>query len=194
MASPGSGFCAAWRAAVVVSLLWFSGQSGPAVAAQPAVVPLAVDAPAESRPNRLYLGVGAFNVIPNEDAAAVDNADTTAEGRGEYRFGARFFGLSPLLGIMGNADGGLFGYAAFYRDFELGDFIVTPSAGFGGYVQNDSKDLGGVFEFQVSLEAAYEFDDGTRLGLRMSHISNAYLHEDNPGVESALVTFSVPSW
>jgi len=139
--------------------------------------------------DRLYLGLGAFNVIPNDDAADVRNTGTSFEARGEYRFGAKFYGIGPLIGLMGNSDGGLYGYGGLYADVAIGDWVITPS---GGYAANASKYLAGTFQFQLSLEGAYQFQDGSRLGLRMSHISNAGLHDDNEGVESALVTYSYP--
>jgi hypothetical protein len=70
--------------------------------------------------------------------------------------------------------------------------VPSPAAGLEAYAQNDSKDLGDVFQFRFSLEGAYEFEDRSRTGLRLSHISNAGINGDDPGEESALVTYSIP--
>lgn len=145
-----------------------------------------------SGPDRLWLGLGAFNVIPEDPDRLVENDNTSLEGRVEYRLGKKIYSVAPLAGLLVNSDGGVYGYLAFYTDYAVGDWVITPSAGFGGYAQNDSKYLGGVFQFMLSLEGAYEFEDGSRVGLRMTHISNANIHDDNPGQESALVTYSLP--
>jgi len=42
------------------------------------------------------------------------------------------------------------------------------------------------------LEVAYRFDGRSRLGLSISHYSNAGLGDDNPGTESLMVNYSVP--
>ena len=47
-------------------------------------------------------------------------------------------------------------------------------------------------EFRSQLEIAYRFDDRSRLGLAISHYSNASLGDTNPGTESAMIYYSVP--
>ena len=44
----------------------------------------------------------------------------------------------------------------------------------------------------MSLDLAYRFDNGHRLGVRAAHISNASIHERNPGEEELLLTYSFP--
>lgn len=144
------------------------------------------------RPDRASIAVGAFNVIRNDDEAKVNNNDVSFEAQAEYRIGRKWRGLGPLAGIMVNTDGGVFGYGAVYSDLAFGHWVVTPSLGLGGYHRGNSKDLGGIFQIYVSLGAAYEFADRSRLGFEMSHISNAWIHDLNPGVEVALVTYSIP--
>jgi lipid A 3-O-deacylase len=60
----------------------------------------------------------------------------------------------------------------------------------GGYHEGDSADLGGVFQFRESIDLAYRFDNGHRLGVRVAHISNAGIHDKNPGEEEILLTYS----
>ena len=94
---------------------------------------------------------------------------------------------------MANTDGGVFGYGGVYADFRMGDrVVVIPSAGLGGYSEGDSRDLGGVFQFQLGLTAAYRFRDNSSLGVTFTHISNAKIHDSNPGVESLLLTYTIP--
>ena len=144
--------------------------------------------------DRFVLGLGAFDGIQFDDGAG--------EARFEYRSGAAlgedlggdgFRGIAPLAGLLVNADGGVFGYGGLHADLRLTERIVfTPMGGIGGYASGDGKDLGGVFQFIVGSELAYEFENRARLGLYVTHISNAGIHADNPGTESVLVSFSVP--
>lgn len=145
-----------------------------------------------ARPDRVSLGVGAFNVIRNDDDSELKNDDISFVGQAEYQIGRTWYGLAPLAGIMANADGGVFGYGAVYSDLAYGNWIVTPSLGLGGYARNNSKNLGGIFQFYASLGVAHEFANRSRLGLHMSHVSNAWIHDPNPGVEVVLVTYSIP--
>ncbi len=47
-------------------------------------------------------------------------------------------------------------------------------------------------EFRSQIEFAYRFDDRSRLGVAVSHMSNASLGESNPGTESAMLYYSLP--
>jgi hypothetical protein len=42
------------------------------------------------------------------------------------------------------------------------------------------------------LELAYRFDNRSRLGLAVSHYSNASIGDTNPGTETATVYYSIP--
>lgn len=141
--------------------------------------------------DRIQFGVGAFNIDSERNGG-----DKAAEGSIEYRFGWKlpFLGsfLGPAVGAIANSDGGAHGYAGLYADFAIGKWVISPLAGIGGYHQGDSKDLGGAFSFRLALDAAYEFDSGSRLGLRFAHISNAWLYDNNPGEEELLMTYTVP--
>ena len=62
----------------------------------------------------------------------------------------------------------------------------------GAYHQGNSRDLGGVFQFREMVDLAYRFDNGQRLGVRVAHISNAHIHEYNPGEEEYYLTYAIP--
>jgi hypothetical protein len=115
-----------------------------------------------------------------------------AVGRIELRLGEKLFFVGPAVGVLANTEGGVFGYAGLYADIAYGRLVVTPLAAVGAYDQGNSKDLGGTFQFRVGLGFAYEFDDQSRLGIRLDHISNANLHEENPGEEELLLSYSIP--
>lgn len=141
----------------------------------------------------LAIGLGVFSVEEEEER--------TAELRLEYHPRYRLFedslwqdfdGFAPVLGLMANADGGVFGYGGFQTDIALAErWVVTPAAGIGGYHEGGSSDLGGVFQFHLGLTLAYGFDNGDRLGLTWAHISNGGIHDANPAANSVLLTYRV---
>lgn len=151
-------------------------------------------APATAAEDRVVLGVGAFDGVEFDDASG--------EARLEYRSGAAsgeglggdwFQGIAPLAGFLVNGDGGVFGYGGLYADLRLAPRIVfTPMGGIGGYASGDGKDLGGVFQFIIGSELAYEFENRMRLDLYVSHLSNAGIHDENPGTESVLLAVGLP--
>ena len=56
----------------------------------------------------------------------------------------------------------------------------------------NGKELGGTLEFRTGAELAWRFDDYSRLGLALHHISNASIYDSNPGTEMLVLTYSVP--
>jgi hypothetical protein len=132
--------------------------------------------------DNLLLGAGVFDLRDEPSGA----------GTVEYRFGRKVFLLGPAVGLLANSDGGLFGYVGVYGDLSYASFYLTPQLAIGGYGEGSSKDLGGVFQFRLSLDLANRFANGHRLGLRVAHISNASIHDRNPGEEELLLTYSLP--
>lgn len=137
--------------------------------------------------SRIALGVGGFNIFPDQG-----NDESSVGFLGEFRLGEKLWFIGPAVGIMVNTDGGFFGYAGIYSDFAIGPVIITPFAGVGAYSQGHSKDLGGTFEIRSSLEIAYEFDNRQRIGLIFAHLSNAGINDSNPGEEELMLTYSLP--
>ena len=71
--------------------------------------------------------------------------------------------------------------------------VITPSFAPGYYTGGNSDlDLGHELEFRSQIEFAYRFDDRSRLGLAVSHTSNASIGDNNPGSESAILYYSLP--
>lgn len=135
-------------------------------------------------PSFLALSAGGFDVNDNEGAA---------ETSIEFRWNRKFLGFKPMIGLMGNSKGGIYGYGGINLDIYLGRrWVVMPNFAIGGYRRGSSKDLGNVLEFRSGFEFAYRFDDRSRLGLALSHISNASISNNNPGTESLVVTYSIP--
>ncbi len=135
-------------------------------------------------PDFIVLGAGVFDI--NDD-------QTAAELRLEYRSDLKLLFLTPLLGVMINSDAGAYIYGGFGLDLFFGRRLVfTPNAAVGAYENGSGKDLGHVIEFRTGAELAYRFDDYSRLGLAFNHISNASIDDNNPGTESLVVTYAMP--
>src|SRR5258708_36234902 len=79
------------------------------------------------QPSYLDLAVGFFDIPIHR------GAETTAEGRVEFRYGQKLFYIGPAIGVLVNAKGGVYGYAGFYGDFAFDRFVVTPLAAIGAY-------------------------------------------------------------
>ena len=137
-------------------------------------------------PSHIEGGVGVF------DAFEEFNGERSGAVHLQYRHGQKWKYFGPAAGMMLNADGGLFGYLGAYSEIEAGNWIATPMAGMGGYRQGDSKDLGGVFQFRLGLGLSYRFQDDSRLGVSVGHISNAGIHDGNPGEEELYFTYTLP--
>jgi len=120
--------------------------------------------------------------------------DQGAEFRVEYRSDYKFWELKPFGAIAASSTGSVFVGAGVLMDIYFGRrFVVTPSFAPHLYAQgNSDKDLGHALEFRSQLELAYRFDDRSRLGLSVSHYSNASIGDKNPGTESLLLNYSIP--
>ncbi|BCR03371.1 hypothetical protein DESUT3_04400 [Desulfuromonas versatilis] len=135
-------------------------------------------------PHYLDLGAGGYG--------AFHGGNESAAGTLQLRFGNKLSFIGPALGVMANVDGGAMAYAALYAELAVGRLVFTPLIGFGAYEAGDSKDLGGVLQFSDEIGVAYQFANRSRLGLRFVHISNAEIHDKNPGVDSLYLTFAIP--
>ena len=126
-----------------------------------------------------------FDVIEAEEEAV--------DFRLEYRHNEKLWIFKPWAGIEGTADGAIYGLAGVLVDLFFGRrIVVTPSFGAGLYHEGDGKDLGSIVEFRSQLEVAYRFNDRSRLGVAIGHISNAGIGDDNPGTEIVTVYYSAP--
>ncbi len=154
---------------------------------------LMAGAPAAAQPDDLIIIMGGAADITDFD-------ENTFEGRIEYTSGLTdlpflpfFRGVGPMAGLMLSGKGAVFAYAGIYGDFVIGDrFIIRPEGGIGAFDEGDGKDLGGTFEVHSALTLAYEFDNKARLGITFTHISNGGINGSNPGLDSLLLSYSIP--
>ncbi|HER27051.1 MAG TPA: acyloxyacyl hydrolase [Rhodospirillales bacterium] len=140
----------------------------------------------EGDPAFLSMGAGAYDWNRQKEQGA--------EFRLEYRSNTKLWHFKPFVALSATSTSQGFIGAGILLDVFFGRrLVVTPSFAphfyFGG---NNKLDLDYPLEFRSQLEIAYRFDDRSRLGLAVSHYSNASLGDSNPGTESAMVYYSIP--
>lgn len=148
---------------------------------------LGVSSPAiADDPDFLSFSVGAYDWNRQKEEGA--------EFRLEYRSDTKLWHFKPFAAVAGTSTGQAFIGGGVLVDVFLGRrFVLTPSFAPHFYTGgNDKLDLDYPIEFRSQLEAAYRFDDRSRLGIAVSHYSNASLGDTNPGTESAMLYYSVP--
>ncbi len=170
------------------------------------VVLLVCAAVVEARPAHagdpafLSIGVGSFGWN--------NPTDPQTEVRLEYRGEKLLNSVKPLIALggtycpgeiinscegSGTTGNGFFGGGAL-MDFFFGHrIVVSPSFGAFYYIGgNKDLDLDYPLEFRMQLEFGYRFDDRSRLSLGVSRYENFGLGDSNPGVESAIIYYSMP--
>lgn len=139
-------------------------------------------------PAFVSIGAGAYDWNRQKDQGA--------EVRLEYRHDKKYLTLfKPFVAAAAsNSSNSFFVGAGVLIDMYFGNrFVVTPSFAPHYYNGGNRKlDLDYPLEFRSQLEMAYRFDDRSRLGLAVSHYSNASLGKTNPGTESAMLYYSIP--
>ncbi len=136
-------------------------------------------------PAFVTVGIGYYDAFQKED--------DTVDFRLEYRHNDKLWVFKPWAGIEGTADGAVYALAGVLVDLYFGKrIVVTPSFGAGLYYEGNGRDLGSIIEFRSQLEVAYRFNDRSRLGIAIGHISNASIGDRNPGTEIVSVYYSAP--
>jgi lipid A 3-O-deacylase len=171
------------RAAFAAAMVWLIG-----ALAAPAGAQVTFGSPGD--PPRLALGAGAFDITPS---SSHKDAGTAGEFRGEYRFPDTVWILAPFVGGSVTTDGAAYGYFGFGFDVNFGpNWVLTPNAAAGVFERGSGTKLGSWWEFRTGAEFAYRFEDQSRLGVEVTHTSNAGLTKLNPGEQSVLLMYSIP--
>ena len=111
----------------------------------------------------------------------------------EFRTPIHVWKMAVAAGLTVNDDKSAWIYGGLRRDFSLGgSWLITPAFAIALYEQGDGKDLGGPLEFRSALEIGYEWPGRKRLALVIYHLSNAGIYDRNPGMNSLVLTFSIP--
>ena len=111
-----------------------------------------------------------------------------------------FFFLKPFVGFEITSDSASYFLTGIYLEDNLGqllqgkqnNLIFTPSIGAGYYDNGSGKNLGNNIEFRTSLELSYILKNKNRIGISLSHISNANIGKKNPGVEILSFSYQIP--
>lgn len=144
-----------------------------------------------NEPSVVEIGAGVFDVAREEHWLS---HGTPAAFAVALRLGGKAWYAGPMLGALANHQGGVYGYGGFYFDFSpihARRWRLSPSFGVGGYRRGEGKPLTHTLAFQVAGTVTYDLDGRSRLGLTVSHISNAFIYNPNPGAESILLTYAV---
>jgi len=142
-------------------------------------------------PFRIAVGAGAYNI--NLDNENDHGNNTVSMFRLEARLPYKLWRFTPIAGMEVSDRGAFYGYGGFALDVFFGDsFLLTPNTALGYYSAGNGRDLGYPLEFRSGIEAAWQFENGSRLGLVYHHISNAELGDKNPGIENLTVNYAVP--
>jgi lipid A 3-O-deacylase len=149
----------------------------------------ATPAAAEDKdPAFIKLGAGDVgSVFADRDSAGIFSI--------EYRAGPEweFFHSRPSLGAFGTSDASIYGWFGLSADIFFGRRIVLNlGSAVGFYLDGEGQDLGHVLEFRSGAELAWRFDNRARLGIGVTHLSNANIGEKNPGTETVMLIYSHP--
>ena len=179
------GFLAARRCALALFFgIFFFGSLIPRIAAADDVFAFG---PGQT-PGLLTVGAGTIgNVSADRETAAVFSI--------EYRTGPRIelLRIRPSLGFFVTTDSSLYGWFGLSTDLIFWrKLVLTPQIAVGAYNQGDGEDLGGTLEFRSGVVLAWRFDNESRLGVGVHHLSNAGIGDRNPGTESLAVFYSHP--
>lgn len=120
--------------------------------------------------------------------------DEGAEFRLEYRSNKKIWLFKPFVTSAVATNGMTFVGAGVLIDIYLGPrWVVTPSFAVTWWRgKTKGLDLGYPIEFRSQVELAYRFENHARLGLSISHYSNAKLVKKNPGTETLMLNYSSP--
>ena len=136
-------------------------------------------------PDFITVGAGGFDV---------NDIETAGQFEIQGRLNNRLWFFKPHFGMFLTTESGFYGYAGVMTDiFFGGRFVASPSFAVGGNHEGDGKQLGGTLEFRSAIELAYRFDDRSRVGIQVGHLSNAGIYAENPGTEFAILNYSIPT-
>lgn len=135
----------------------------------------------------LSINAGEFNALRS-------GQDHAFQYGAEYRFSEWKYGLRPIVGGFGTADGAAYGYAGLNWDVALlpNQFYIVPNFAVGAFKEGSGKKLGGALEFRSGIELDYQLPNQHQIGVALNHISNAGIYKHNSGEESVLAVYSIP--
>lgn len=133
------------------------------------------------------VGLGIDDVLSDADGATTGAVGL--ELRSEPLFGAGIFSLRAAAAAEADLDADLWAGAGPVLTLGRGAWRLGGSVMPGLYAQGSGNDLGSAFEVRSQVFLDRAIAAGARLGVTFSHKSNASLAEDNPGVETLMITY-----
>lgn len=111
----------------------------------------------------------------------------------EYKYENIWKNLRPQATILfSQFNSGYIGLGFSLEYYLTEQIIIIPSFAPGLYWRGNGRDLGYPIEFQSAVEISYEFKNKARIGIHVSHLSNAHLSHHNPGFNAFMLWMAVP--
>lgn len=112
----------------------------------------------------------------------------------EYKPGTYAWGhLRPQMTfLLSQYYSGYAGLGFGWEFYMTKQILMIPNFSTGIYWKGRGRDLGCPLEFQSALELAYEMENKVRIGIQISHVSNAHLSERNPGFNALTLRVAFP--
>ncbi len=135
--------------------------------------------------NLLYLASGINNFRRS-------NSRST-EFRIEFKSKYSKWLFHPIIGYSMSTKKQIYTYAGVSLDLYPNPyFVIAPNFAAGYYYKGNGKDLGFPLEFRSGIEAAIKFINQMRVGIHISHTSNASISHENPGLETIVFFLAFP--
>ncbi len=116
----------------------------------------------------------------------------TGEARLEYQAAVSWYWIHPIIGVFQSFKGATYVYGGLCLDANWKNFLLVPSIAAGYYNHGGGKKMGCPLEFRSALLLGYQRPDRFRMGLQISHVSNAGLGSKNPGEETMCLVLGFP--
>ena len=140
----------------------------------------------------VVLSAGEYDVEEAKGGGALEAGVVVRLTGTEVWRSKRGWALVPAFGATASEHETVYGWAGGALQIPISSRVgLVPQLGAGVYRQGTGKNLGGSLEFRSGLELVFRASDALRVGAEFYHLSNAGLHEINPGVNSLVLTFAV---
>lgn len=131
--------------------------------------------------HEISVSAGGFDV--NRSAKALGQVDVT--------FAPSWNGFMPRIGVFYTEQSAVYLYAGIAYPIVINkQWSLMPSLSFGRYHEAAERDLGYDMEFYSQLRLDYRLNSASKIGMGYGHISNGNFGDNNPGAETAYLSFS----
>jgi len=135
----------------------------------------------QAEESNLTLSLGGFNV--ERSASAMIQV--------ENQFSLDWVGFKPHIGLFVTEDSAAYLYGGIGYPISINkEWSFNPSVSVGYYNDGADLDLGYDVEFYTQLRLNYQLSEKSSLGIAYGHISNLDLGDENPGADTAYISYS----